>query len=122
MSRASFLEADAPHGRVDLSKPLVECLADISPSGFTQDLRRIFNGQQFQQELKALDSFLATGSPKNSYHVTWQRTYIKPRDDIRRIVDSRKRGHDAGSEHASNVAEGKLAENTLYTLLFFYVF
>ena len=106
MSRASFLEADAPHGRVDLSKPLVECLADISPSGFTQDLRRIFNGQQFQQELKALDSFLATGNPKNSYNVTWQRNDIKPRDDIRRIVDSRKRAHDAGHEQASNVAEG----------------
>ena len=106
MSRASFLEADAPHGRVDLSKPLVECLADISPSGFTQDLRRIFNGQQFQQELKALDSFLATGNPKNSYHVTWQRNDIKPRDDIRRIVDSRKRAQDAGHEQASNVAEG----------------
>ena len=112
MSRASFLEADAPHGRVNLSKPLVECLADISPSGFTQDLRNIFNSKPFQQELKALDSFLATGNPKNSFNVTWQRNDIKPRDDIRRIVDSRKRAHEAGHQQVSNVAEGYPTEIT----------
>ena len=71
------------------------------------------DSRHFQQELKALDSFLASGNPKNSFNVTWQRNDIKPRDDIRRIVNSRNRAHEAGHQQVSNVAEGYLTEISL---------
>ena len=45
-------------------------------TGAATGVLQALDSRHFQQELKALDSFLATAQPKNGLNVTWQRNDI----------------------------------------------
>ena len=73
ISFSQLLEKD--HGEI-LSRTRTWDIGQGASTAAATGVLQALDSGHFQQELKALDSLLATAQPKNGFNVTWQRNDI----------------------------------------------